>query len=104
MNGTIQEVHAELLKLNPNWNEDFDFRKGSSSSLAKRTDFDTSDEYYCGGQFEIIPDLWSWALKDGIEYLRGVPGVPVAPTGPGWCSRVSCAYNAAITWCNDVRA
>lgn len=104
LNGTVQEVHAQLLKLNPNWNEDFSFNKSSSSSdLVKRTNFDPSDEYYCGGRFEGVGITRNFVIEDGIAYLRGIGGVPTAPSGSGgWCSRVSCAYDAAITWCNDV--
>ena len=102
LEGTVQEVHADLLKLNPNWDDDF-FNKSSSSHLHKRTYFDASDEHYCGGMFPVVNYEYNWAIKDGISYLRGLGGVPTAPTRPGWCSRVSCSYDAAIIWCNDVR-
>ena len=101
LNGTVQEVHAELLKLNPNWDEDFSFND-HSSNLAKRTYFDPKDEHYCGGRFPVVDLSWKWAIDDGISYLRKVGGNPIAPTGPGWCSRVSCSNDAAIKWCNDV--
>lgn len=47
-------------------------------------------------------DLDGWGrcstnrVQQGIYYLGDVPG-------PGSCGRVSCSYNAAIYWCNDVR-
>jgi len=55
--------------------------------------------HYCFGP-------WATAslqrIKEGIDYLRGVPGKPVLGPGPGTCKRVSCSYNSAIYWCNDV--
>lgn len=41
-------------------------------------------------------------IKEGIRYLRGVNGKPSNGPGPGNCGRVSCSYNSAIWWCNDV--
>ncbi|KAK4449043.1 hypothetical protein QBC34DRAFT_380525 [Podospora aff. communis PSN243] len=41
------------------------------------------------------------AIRDGVSYLRGVPGIPTNGPGPGACGRVSCSYNSAIYWCND---
>ncbi len=32
-----------------------------------------------------------------------MPGRPANDAGPGNCGRVSCSYDAAIWWCNDVR-
>jgi hypothetical protein len=41
-------------------------------------------------------------IKEGVNYLRGVPGRPWLAAGPGKCARVSCSWNSAIWWCNDV--
>ncbi|OOF95837.1 hypothetical protein ASPCADRAFT_405538 [Aspergillus carbonarius ITEM 5010] len=43
-------------------------------------------------------------IQEGITYLRGVSGSPSNGPGPGNCGRVSCSYNSAIWWCNDMRA
>ncbi|KAJ0412967.1 hypothetical protein BJY00DRAFT_98693 [Aspergillus carlsbadensis] len=115
--GTIEEVHAELIALNPNWDEDFlsdvedipypdesDFELETRSldtegvtTLAKRTDF-SSSRFFCFGR-------WGSAshrrIGEGIRYLRGVGGRPSLAAGPSRCSRVSCSYNSAIHWCND---
>ncbi|KAL4885944.1 hypothetical protein BJY04DRAFT_179578 [Aspergillus karnatakaensis] len=71
----------------------------NSNSLTKRTDFS-------GANLICYPDhIWDRAgreaINNGIDYLRGVPGQPVAGPGPGACARVSCSYNSAIWWCND---
>lgn len=102
LEGTVQEVHAQLLKLNPNWDSDFNFN-APRADLVARTDFNPSDTYYCGGRFYTIATSGKGYLDEGISYLRGIGGVPVAPANqPGWCSRVSCSNDASITWCNDV--
>jgi hypothetical protein len=41
--------------------------------------------------------------REGVAYLRGVPGTPTLPAGPGRCERVSCSWELGIWWCNDVR-
>ncbi|EGO56232.1 hypothetical protein NEUTE1DRAFT_83301 [Neurospora tetrasperma FGSC 2508] len=38
-------------------------------------------------------------IREGIKYLRGVPGQPQI-THYG-CSQVSCSYKSAIFWCNE---
>jgi hypothetical protein len=98
LNGTIEEVHAQLLKINPNYDTDFeaiaDQREAPQAgpSLIKR------DDVHCG----------YWALADeqvietGIAYLRRVQGQPVLGPGPSKCGRVSCSYDSGIWWCNDV--
>jgi len=51
---------------------------------------------------------WHGASSAGIEqqikYLRGVPGHPRLSPGPSECVRVSCSWNDAVWWCNDVRS
>jgi hypothetical protein len=48
---------------------------------------------------------WGYAgvetIYEGIDYLNGI-GAPGVDPGPRVCARVSCSYNAAIFWCNDV--
>lgn len=52
------------------------------------------------GRFESVE--WMEALKR-VQYLYGVGGKPTNGPGRGACTRVSCAYNTAVVWCNDVR-
>ncbi|KAJ4417531.1 hypothetical protein N0V82_006090 [Gnomoniopsis sp. IMI 355080] len=40
-------------------------------------------------------------VRDGYNYLDGVPGQPGLPPGPAVCARVSCSFNVGIWWCND---
>jgi hypothetical protein len=39
LNGTLEEVHAELLELNPRWDKDFLADDDEVDPLVKRTDF-----------------------------------------------------------------
>lgn len=97
LNGTIQEVYAQLLEINPNYDEDW---KNEPSEMGT-----VSDAF----------NLWAYTLrcspnngvtqgpvKEGIEYLRKVRGQPHLGRGPRKCERVSCSWNTGIFWCNDV--
>lgn len=103
LSGTIEEVHTELLKLNPDWDTHYLAEKetrgiaDTTSSIQKRS-FDLSS-YFCGGRWPAC--LWA-EIRHGVSYLRGVQGRPVNGAGPGNCGRVSCSYDSAIWWCNDV--
>ncbi|KZL69745.1 hypothetical protein CT0861_02947 [Colletotrichum tofieldiae] len=109
LTGTVQEVVAELEKLNPDFKTDFNITETAADdipvpsdvtgSLEKRTDFKGS-KYICNN----YPNGRYNAYHEGVEYLRGVPGKPRAPAGPGACGRVSCSQNTAIWWCNDDRS
>ncbi|KAJ5747690.1 uncharacterized protein N7511_009386 [Penicillium nucicola] len=102
LNGTIEEAHDEILKLNPKWDEEFlaDLPvEDQPATLVKRTDF-YGAKYVCG--------KWTSArykpISNGIKYLRGIKGNPRAGPGPSNCARVSCSYKSAIWWCNDSKS
>ena len=84
----IATVHARMLV------EAAEKSEMNSTSLVKR-----DDVICCNFGSPCNVDI-----TQGISYLRGVGGQPVQGPGPGSCGRVSCAYNGAIWWCNDVRA
>ncbi|KAL2851099.1 hypothetical protein BJY01DRAFT_261128 [Aspergillus pseudoustus] len=100
--GTIEEVHAELLHINPDWDEHYvepalEHLTQRTSDFTKRTDFYTDGWLVCGQWPEAdVPHIMS-----GIRYLNGVAGRPGNGPGPGNCGRVSCSYGSAIWWCND---
>jgi hypothetical protein len=100
MNGTVQQISAQLTKLNPNWKQDFNVNNVSNNvSAASLADEGTWAPNPCNNRWQ------SWfvsAFEEGITYLREVPHKPAAGPGPGQCGRVSCSYKAAIWWCNDV--
>ncbi|KAB8219143.1 hypothetical protein BDV33DRAFT_192139 [Aspergillus novoparasiticus] len=100
LNGTVQEVHAQLLQLNPNYDSDFPAKRSEEPSSLTKRDF-KYEKYYCWGE-----DGWHYSrkrgdsgdLQDGIDYLNSIGGTP--KEAPGDCGRVSCSYNMAIYWCN----
>ncbi|KAK3994274.1 hypothetical protein QBC44DRAFT_367796 [Cladorrhinum sp. PSN332] len=106
LNGTVEQVHAQLLEINPNYDTEVapavaeSAHADSESQLAKRGRISKRDHTRCGN--------WASARKnriqEGISYLWGVGGRPVRGPGPASCGRVSCSYDAAIYWCNDNRA
>lgn len=73
----------------------------SKRDLEARATF-LDQDIHCKG----FPKEWNyaggWAIEKGIAYLRGLNGKPGNGAGPGACGQVSCAYNSAIWWCNDV--
>ncbi|KAJ3540860.1 hypothetical protein NM208_g4871 [Fusarium decemcellulare] len=87
LNGTIEEVHAELLSLNPNYDADFADQGPDDDedrvTLEKRTDFSNANTN-CDfpGNLASAP-----RVDQGIKYLRGVKGKPGMPAGPGACGR-----------------
>ncbi|KAI9036071.1 uncharacterized protein KD926_002447 [Aspergillus affinis] len=99
LNGTVEEVYTELLKINPMYDGDFAAvaetndaeKRDDSASLFKRKDV-TCGKY---------PTAIRRRIEEGIAHLHRVKGKPRNGPGPGNCGRVSCSYRSAIWWCND---
>ncbi|KAJ6436678.1 hypothetical protein O9K51_10797 [Purpureocillium lavendulum] len=89
LNGTVQEVYAQVLQINPNFSLS---RAPETRGLRHKR-----STVNCGNW----PLANKGRIQEGINYLRGVAGAPRNGPGPGNCGRVSCSYNAAIWWCND---
>ncbi|KAK3897422.1 hypothetical protein C8A05DRAFT_39028 [Staphylotrichum tortipilum] len=97
LNGTIQEVFAQALQINP----DFKLQQDTgASTAAKRGGLEQHEK-----RTTVLCGNWPLAnkgrIEEGIRYLRVVPAAPRNGPGPGACGRVSCSYNSAIWWCND---
>lgn len=98
LNGTIQEVVAQAVEINPSYKLSSAKRAVDTSAIEARSL--TKRNIICG----------NWPLADkgrileGINYLNHLPASdrPTNGPGPGNCGRVSCSYNSAIWWCNDV--
>ncbi|KDN65353.1 hypothetical protein CSUB01_08375 [Colletotrichum sublineola] len=111
LNGTIEEVNDQLLKINPNFAVDFSSELGegmdfvgdspAEPSVEKRTDFSGS-RYMCDTR-DWVP-CYTNRIKNGISHLRRTSGRPKNGPGPGNCGRVSCSGRSAIWWCNDERS
>jgi len=110
MNGTVQNVVNQLRQANPNFEADFgiELATGNSnigdpetSSVLRAPPSQRHDilRQNCLGIYSIASLS---AIRNGIKYLRGVPGQPYGGPGPMECGQVSCSWNAAIWWCNDV--
>lgn len=115
LNGTAQEVYAQLLNLNPNYEAQLGTidQKAAASAITRR-----SALLHRKRQHQVVGPYWDgdWkcgygdkgadigAIRVGVHYLRGLNGRPANGPGPGNCGRVSCSYNSAIWWCNDVSA
>ncbi|KJK81277.1 hypothetical protein H634G_03296 [Metarhizium anisopliae BRIP 53293] len=91
LNGTVQEVYAQALQINP---------KFTLTNAAEARDVHQKQKrssVQCGNW----PLADKGRIQEGINYLRGAPAAPRNGPGPGNCGRVSCSYNSAIWWCND---
>jgi hypothetical protein len=106
VNGTIQDVHAALIKGDPRYNN-IDGAAHRTAAAAggipvpiqkRETDFG-GGAYFCGAvwQYHSLDHYW-----EGLEYLRGIRGKVHMRAGPAACDRVSCSYGAAVYLCNDV--
>lgn len=97
--GTIQQVFDALDKANPNFRHDFGIaNKSVLPATAESSSSYEVEKVICTGFDYARKD----ATQDGIKHLNSVPGAPANGPGPGNCGRVSCSYDSAIYWCNDV--
>ncbi|KAK4224233.1 hypothetical protein QBC38DRAFT_371454 [Podospora fimiseda] len=102
LNGTIEQVHAQLLEINPNYDTEVapvvaEAALAESKQIARRGVISKRDHTICGH----FSSANKGRIQQGIDYLWGVGGRPGNGPGPGACGRVSCSYNSAIYWCND---
>ncbi|KAI1116482.1 hypothetical protein F5Y14DRAFT_448998 [Nemania sp. NC0429] len=97
LNGTVQEVYAQLLELNPAFEIQHPPIASRHAAPDGRSKLVRRDHTSCGN--------WPLASKkrilEGYKHLAGILGKPKNGPGPGNCGRVSCSYNSAIWWCND---
>lgn len=104
LNGTVQQVYQQLLEVNPNYEAEFGSIEGKYTPELSRTYgssevLERQDTWSDCGRFDAAKAVPIW---EGINHLNHVSGTPVSNPGPGMCGRVSCSYNSAIWWCNDV--
>lgn len=101
----MQEVRARLLELNPNYDTDFAAvaaNKSEAPAIAPRKPDNAPNAVICAIFDKPEGRAFVQYLMQGLQYLRSIPGQPTLGPGPGTCSRVSCSYDSAIYWCNDV--
>ncbi|KAL3456839.1 hypothetical protein BJX64DRAFT_293689 [Aspergillus heterothallicus] len=96
LNGTVEEVYAQLTHINPNYDSDW-------ADVSNPEDTNVDDSRAMAYTLHCTPNLAVPGnyIKEGIKYLRKVRGKPKLGAGPNKCKRVSCSYNSAIFWCND---
>ncbi|KND92744.1 hypothetical protein TOPH_02897, partial [Tolypocladium ophioglossoides CBS 100239] len=107
LNGTVEEVHAELRRLNPDWDSQFapNHTKRQSydddNTLDNYWEFGPNPKYYCGLWPPGDRDRWRPILFQAFWYLYYVKGQPVNGPGPSSCGQISCSWNTAVWWCSD---
>lgn len=104
LNGTAEEVLKQLRSINPDYDSHFGLDKvdeEAEAGVQKRQGTGTNILFET-----VICDNFKKAdysrVLEGAQYLRRIKGRPELSPGPEECGRVSCHYNTAIWWCNDV--
>ncbi|KAK4199941.1 hypothetical protein QBC40DRAFT_297015 [Triangularia verruculosa] len=100
VNGTIQNAIEQMELLYPGWNHTFQnhLQHLPDTTINKPAIREEPEDIDCNIK---TMSARNWAIKKGIEYLRGVSGTPKNGPGPNNCGRVSCSYRSAIYWCNE---
>ncbi|KAI6791475.1 hypothetical protein KC360_g8362 [Hortaea werneckii] len=97
VSGTIESVAAQLREMNPDWHPGVVGKNTpSKTDSAKRAEISPplcNDDL--GGQRYARTKI----LSNGADYLKGLSGNCRQP--PRSCGRVSCSYDAGISFCND---
>lgn len=103
LNGTVQQVYQQVLEINPDYEAEFGtiekYKPGTTHTHRPFKILEKQDTWSDCGRFDPAKAVPVW---EGINHLNHVSGTPVSRPGPGTCGRVSCSYNSAIWWCNDV--
>lgn len=101
LTGTAEQVHRAARAMNPGW-KPRTAPDPRGRNLAKRVPLFNWSKVICGAGTLGWHPCKVRRIEQGIEYLRGLAGVPRNGPGPETCARVSCSYQAAIWWCNNV--
>ncbi|KAK4225369.1 hypothetical protein QBC38DRAFT_530951 [Podospora fimiseda] len=119
--GTVQQVIAQMTKLNPNFLSETKelYQKENQLHLPPLESNNNNNNIIIYGPRPTAPpmrdldplplshDCFTWpeanpsAIDEGIDYLNQVKGRPWLPKGFGTCARVSCSWDSGIFWCND---
>ncbi|RYP08328.1 hypothetical protein DL764_001974 [Monosporascus ibericus] len=104
LNGTVEQVYAQLLELNPEYDVEigaFDVSETATFATPKvaESGLEKRDRTVCGN----FSTSYRGPIRRGIAYLRGMPGTATNSPGSGNCGKVSCADAGQIWWCNDTQ-
>lgn len=94
INGTIQQVKAQLAISNPDWK----FEVPENSATADFPVRFKEARYWCGeGHKDNDRHAYDAAsvirIEEGVDYLQGTGGAGV---GAKSCARISCSYESAV--------
>lgn len=113
LNGTVQQLFAQLTKLNPNYEAEFPALTPDTGRPRPDSDTDTNKKrdlgdhrmgrYSCGADFYDVGlgSVTNMHVEGNlIDHVDRVDGQPTL--APMACSRISCEWDTGIWWCNHV--
>ncbi|KAK4221914.1 hypothetical protein QBC38DRAFT_460955 [Podospora fimiseda] len=110
LTGTVEQVHAKLLEINPNWDEEFapiiakrNAEAMAAEGITPKADgvLSKRDWTVCGDSGYGHDGAHTGAIETGVAYLRGLSGQASRGPGPRSCVQVSCSWSSAIWYCNN---
>ncbi|PGH27625.1 hypothetical protein AJ80_00638 [Polytolypa hystricis UAMH7299] len=103
LTGTVQQVYAQLLDMNPQYEAQFGTIEHNATAVEDEDEDVTTRSKREHTICNPFPRAPCNRINEGISYLTRVNGRPTNGPGPGNCGRVSCSWSSAIWWCNDNR-
>jgi len=99
--GSFEQINEEILAINPNYYDHAERglkKEEEGDSGPKTKTLEKRDSITCNvaGDKATLKDI-----RTVIGRLKANKGQCTAPSGPGVCSRLSCAYGSYVTFCND---
>ncbi|KAF9881493.1 hypothetical protein CkaCkLH20_00639 [Colletotrichum karsti] len=103
INGTVEEVVAELEQINPHYRrsiglDDPTLMARQQEELEKRQMVQFHRQ---NGICDHFRGADTGQIMAAVQYLNWVTGRPRNGGGPANCGRVSCGYKTAVWFCND---
>ncbi|MCJ1367176.1 hypothetical protein MMC16_006308 [Acarospora aff. strigata] len=105
LNGTAQELHSQILHLNPDFQiSDFAEPEPEEPSTTTTPHLRARNPLAPWCNPPGIGTTSGYATLSNINYLRDLPGRCYVAEGPRTCARIACWHGAAVFVCNDVSA
>ncbi|EGD84880.1 hypothetical protein H112_08597 [Trichophyton rubrum D6] len=100
LEGTIQEIFHQILKLNPSYKpEDFPDAPHSPRKVSSKLEKRIPGDIICDPSG--TKRAWRKHIEEGVAYLKRAPQASLCRVRNRSCSRISCSWDSGIFLCND---